>query len=180
MYEEKIRKNKKNKNNKQKIQIKNPKIKIHFPQIKIANNSIIKKIDWKTLGIKLGILFLSMLILIFTISRINKHHKNEEEIFNQNIEKITEATANYFKSSPLPQNIGDSASLVLEEMIQLELLDEIKNNDNKICNEENSYVITTKTGNEEYHLKIYLECPDKKKVVEKRIICNENNCTIKR
>lgn len=188
MYEEKTKKQRRKKEKKiiqGKVKNKKPKkqkkINLNLPHIKIIeNDSILKKIDWKSIGIKLGILFLAMLLLIFTIARLNKHQKKEQEAFNRNIEKITEATANYFKSSPLPKNIGDSASLVLEEMIHLKLIDEIKNNNDKVCNYQNSYTITTKTGNEEYHLKIYLECPEKKKVVEKRIICNENNCTIKK
>lgn len=182
MYEEKKKKKKieKSKKTSGKNKFQKKKIEMKIPKLEIRDNSILKKIDWKKLGIKLGILFLTMLLLIFIVARLNKHQKRENDSFNTNIEKITKATADYFKTNPLPQNIGDSASLILEEMINLKLIDEIKNNQEKTCNKENSYIITTKTAIEEYHLKIYLECPEKKKVVEKKIICKEDNCTIKK
>ncbi len=178
MYEEKKKNIRKEKNRKNKYQKKN--IERKFPKFEISNDSILKKIEWKRLGIKLGILFFVMLLLIFVVSRLNKYQENENETFNKNIERITKATAEYYKSNPLPKNIGDSVSLVIKEMIEIKLIDEIKNNQEKTCNQENSYIIVTKIATEEFDLKIYLECPDKKKVVEKKIVCKEANCTIKK
>lgn len=159
---------------------KKTKMEIKLSKIKISNTSILKKIDWKKLGIKLSMLFFCMLLLIFIVARLNKYQKTENEIFESNLDKLTKATAEYFISNPLPNNIGDSVSLVLKEMIELKLIDEVKNNHEKTCNKENSYIITTKTGKEEYHLKIYLECPEKKKVAEKKITCIDKHCIIKK
>lgn len=141
---------------------------------------LIKKINWKLLAIKLILLFISMMLVIFTISRIKKHHEKQNETFNNNISIISEASLEYFSHNPLPKNIGDSTSFILEEMKNLNLISEIKNEDNKFCNYLDSYIILTKTTKEEYRLKIYLKCPDKNKTVEEKMICVENSCSIKK
>lgn len=151
---------------------------------KKKNNSalllLIKKINWKLLAIKLILLFISMMLVIFIISRIKKHHEKQNETFNNNISIISDASLEYFSHNPLPKNIGDSTSFILEEMKNLNLISEIKNEDNKFCNYLDSYIILTKTTNEEYRLKIYLKCPDKNKTIEEKMICTENNCSIKK
>lgn len=166
-------KNESKKNNKTKKEV-----------IKKKNNSalllLIKKINWKLLAIKLILLFISMMLVIFTISRIKKHHEKQNETFNNNISIISEASLEYFSQNPLPKNIGDSTSFILEEMKNLNLISEIKNEDNKFCNYLDSYIILTKTTNEEYRLKIYLKCPDKNKTIEEKMICTKNNCSIKK
>lgn len=174
---EEMKKN--NKTKKEAVKKKNKKT-----NKKKKNNSalllLIKKINWKLLAIKLILLFMSMMLVIFTISRIKKHHEKQNETFNNNISIISEASLEYFSHNPLPKNIGDSTSFILEEMKNLNLISEIKNEDNKFCNYLDSYIILTKTTNEEYRLKIYLKCPDKNKTIEEKMVCTENNCSIKK
>lgn len=141
---------------------------------------LLSKINWKLLTAKLSLLFIIMMLVIFTISRIKKHHEKQNETFNNNISIISNATLEYFENNPLPKNIGDSTSFILEEMKNLNLIGEIKNEDNKFCNYLDSYIILTKTTNEEYRLKIYLKCPDKNKTIEEKWICTEKNCSIKK
>lgn len=141
---------------------------------------LISKMNWKLLAIKLLILFITMMLVIFTISRIKKHHEKQNATFNSNISMIADATLKYFQNNPLPKNIGDSSSFILEEMKNLDLIDEIQNEENKFCNYLDSYIIFTKIDNQEYHLKMYLKCPNKEKIVKEKIICTENNCSIKK
>ncbi len=184
MYEEKEIKYKRRKIKKKFVK---PEKKVFFknnwhitiPRIKIfKSNSFFSKIDWKHLGLKLGVLLLAMVLIIFTISRINKYYKKENESFNQNIQKITDATLAYYLENSLPVNIGDSSSLVLEEMIKEKYLEGVKENNNS-CDYLSSYVIITKTSLSEYRLKIYLECPDKQKAVEQVLACDNDECKIK-
>lgn len=175
-------KNESKKNNKTKKEVVKKETK--KTNKKKKNNSalllLIKKINWKLLAIKLILLFISMMLVIFTISRIKKHHEKQNETFNNNISIISEASLEYFSQNPLPKNIGDSTSFILEEMKNLNLISEIKNEDNKFCNYLDSYIILTKTTNEEYRLKIYLKCPDKNKTIEEKMVCTENSCFIKK
>lgn len=175
-------KNESKKNNKTKKEVVKKETK--KTNKKKKNNSalllLIKKINWRLLAIKLILLFISMMLVIFTISRIKKHHEKQNETFNNNISIISEASLEYFSYNPLPKNIGDSTSFILEEMKNLNLISEIKNEDNKFCNYLDSYIILTKTTNEEYRLKIYLKCPDKNETIEEKMICTENNCSIKK
>ncbi len=175
MYEEKGR-NRKKKKVKNKFILKK-KLKFSFPQIKrLQQNSFLKKINWKLVITKLGILFLVIIFIMIIISRLNQYHKKEKEEFNQNIKKITDATLAYYGENKLPIHIGDSSSIILEEMIQLKKLEEIKEK-NKVCNYFSSYVIVTKIAQLEYRIKIYLKCPEKEKIIEKKFSC-KGQCKI--
>lgn len=165
--------NKKKSNTKKKKTIKKKNIQFVLPPI-------LKKINWKELLLKLLALLFIMMLLIFTISRIKKHQEQKNANFNNNISIISNATLNYFQENSLPKNIGDSFSFILEEMKNLELISDIKDNDNRFCNYLDSYIILTKTTSEEYRLKIYLKCPNKAKAVEEKFICNDKNCFIKK
>lgn len=137
------------------------------------------RINWKQLFIKLIILFSFMILLIFTISRIKIQYYKNNEIFENNINTIISATLKYFEKNELPNTVGTSSSLILEELRNKELLSDIKEND-KFCNYINSYIIFTKVLDNEYRLKVYLKCPSKDKTLEKIIICNNNICSIKK
>lgn len=167
--------------NKKKSNTKKKKKKtIKKKNIQFVLPPILKKINWKELLLKLLALLLIMMLLIFTISRIKKHQEQKNANFNNNISIISNATLNYFQENSLPKNIGDSFSFILEEMKNLELINDIKDDDNRFCNYLDSYIILTKTTSEEYRLKIYLKCPNKAKTVEEKFICNDKNCFIKK
>lgn len=147
-------------------------------QFSINIPPILKRIDYKKLITELVVLVLVMMLLIFTISRIRKHQEKLNENINNNIARVTDATIAYFEENTLPQNIGDSTSFILEEMQNLDLLPEIKDEKENTCNTIDSYIILTKTMNEEYRLKIYLKCPSKEKTVEQRLTCKDKECTV--
>ena len=62
-------------------------------------------------------------------------------------------------------------------MKNINLLDDIKDEENKFCNYLNSYIIFTKIASNEYRLKIHLSCPKKEKTKEEQIICNNKECS---
>lgn len=188
MYEEKeIRYKKRNKEKKESEKIKIDKEKkINTTNKKTKKKkayvlpTILKKIDYKLLFFKLIILLLAMMLITFTIARIKKHHEKQNAILNQNINIIANATLVYFSNNTLPINIGDSTSFILEEMKNLNMISEIKDEEDKFCNYLDSFIILTKTALEEYHLKIYLKCSTNEKTSEEKIICSQNNCSIKK
>ena len=147
-------------------------------QFSINIPPILKRIDYKKLITELVVLVLVMMLLIFTISRIRKHQEKLNENFNNNITRITDATIAYFKENTLPQNIGDSTSFILKEMQNLEILTEVNDEKGNSCDTIDSYIILTKTMNEEYRLKIYLKCPNKEKTVEQRLTCKDKECIV--
>lgn len=185
MYEEKEIKYKKRKKqlSSKKAEIRNKVKNIKWQEKKkeiLTIPPILTNIDYKLLFFKIFILLLAMMLIIFTIARIKKHNEMQNTTLNTNINQISEATIQYYKNNPLPINIGDSSSFILEEMKNLNLIEEIKDEEHKFCNYIDSYIIFTKISNAEYRLKIYLKCPSKEKMGEEKIICQENNCNIKK
>ncbi len=182
MYEEKenkLPKRKKEKSaTKEKFIQKRKPIHFHvsFKNRFFTNHPILSKLNWRQIGTKLLILFIVIVLIIFTISRINKHQQKQEEILTTNIEKIITVAQTYFEANQKPQNIGDSSSLSLEELKNAQNIEEIKDNNNKYCDYLNSYIILTKTSNEEYRLKVYLKCSNKEKTKEETITCQTGKC----
>ncbi len=185
MYEEKEIKYKKRKIDKQKKKNRNiPKMKIIEKKSKEKKNfqipTILTKINYKLLLFKLLILLLSMILIIFTMVRLKKHNEQQNNKLNENMMIITNAILHYFENNTLPQNIGDSASFMLEEMKNLKLIDDIKDENNKYCNYLNSYIILTKTSEKEFRLKVDLKCSKKEKIQKTKILCNNEKCNIKK
>lgn len=158
MYEEKIKKKK----------LKNKKYFTLEPKEPINYKDILSNINWHKIFTKLSVLYLVIILIIFTISRISNNSKKTNNIFNDNINTLKTSLLAYYKDNALPKNTGDSSSLTLEEMHKLKLFNEIKENEN-LCDYINSYVILTKTNITEYTLKIYLKCPIKSNLIEEKI-----------
>ncbi len=182
MYEEKEIKYKKRKQEKKRM----PKTKIKIKERKMKKkknnyfNSVWENINWKELGIKLSLLMIIMILILYTITRVNKLLQKENAFLDENIENILDGTFKYYQNNALPKNIGDSSSFLLEEMKNLNLISDIKDDQDKYCDYINSYIILTKTNVDEYRLKVYLKCHEKDKNVEKIITCQEDNCSIKK
>ena len=121
-------------------------------------NSYKLKIDWKTLIIRaiLVLLFIILVIWLFPMPKLDTFYNR---IFNDNINTMSTAAKNYFNNN-LPQDIGDTSTIKLEEMINKNLLIEFKDKNNESCNKTNSFAQITKTGTSEYVLKTQLSCQD--------------------
>ena len=172
MYEEKEIKYKKRKPEKR----KNFNLK---KEVKIQTPNFINNINWKQLFIKLCILIIIMVLIIFIISRINKNNKEKNLILNNNINTLIESTLAYYNDENLPQNDGDSTSMLLDEMIKKKIVNEIKDKNNKECSHTDSYIIITKTNSDNYQLKVHLSCSKENITLEKELICTKD-CRIKK
>lgn len=161
MYEEKKKKNLKQKTSDNRFFTSLKETKEHN-----LYSEILTTIHWFNLLKKLAILLLSIILIIFTISRINKF--NQKKAFSdQNLTLLKDSLYNYYKNQPLPKNTGDSFSLTLEQMQKLEIVSEFKD-----CDSLNSYTILTKTKTNEFLLKIHLICPNSQNTLEEKIIFN--------
>ena len=179
MYEEKEIKFKKRKS----PQLINKKInkntKRNLPKLNINLPSYLNNIEWKKLIIKIGILIMIMLLITFIISRINKNNIKNKQFLENEIKTIINNTINYYNSNNLPHITGDSTSVVLEDLINQEVLEPIKNLKNKSCDVQNSYIIITKIADTEYRLKIYLTCQKEEITKETELTCFDS-CQIKK
>ena len=121
-------------------------------------NSYKLKIDWKALIIRaiLVLLFIILVIWLFPMPKLDTFYNR---IFNENINTMSTAAKNYFNNN-LPQDIGDTSTIKLEEMINKNLLIEFKDKNNESCNKTNSFAQITKTGTNDYVLKTQLSCQD--------------------
>lgn len=80
-------------------------------------------------------------------------------LFTDNIESMRDAAQGYFTNARLPQKIGDSVTLTLEEMLEKKLVLSFKDSNNQSCDVNKSYVKVTKM-HDEYQMKVQLSCSD--------------------
>lgn len=147
--------------NKHRIRIDLPSF--NMPKINKKKNKSKKKKDNKIIYSilpKFGLICLFFFLFIFCISRFGKvvsKQYNENE-FNTNLTYIKKEMLDFYGTGNIPQNIGDSSSLSLEELIDQNIIEKskIENVDN--CDLQNSYVTLTKVRDKTYTLKIYVNC----------------------
>ena len=91
------------------------------------------------------------------------------------------AARNYYTVDRLPENVGDSKTMTLQEMINSHMIIEFVDKDNKTCNGTDSYVQVTKTGENEYVLKVQLSCGEQTDYILETIgcydVCPNGTCT---
>ncbi len=80
-----------------------------------------------------------------------------DEIFANNVARMKDAAIGYFTNERMPQKVGDSKKLTLQEMYNLHLVLKMKDKDGNLCNAQKSYVEMTKYD-DEYRLKVNLSC----------------------
>ena len=80
-----------------------------------------------------------------------------DEIFANNVARMKDAAIGYFTNERMPQTVGETKKLTLQEMYDLHLVLKMKDKDGKPCDTQKSYVEMTKYT-EEYRLKVNLSC----------------------
>lgn len=134
------------------------------------------KISWlKVLGITL--LIVIVIALFFLIMPKNKSNATSTEISNNyinNINMMKQAGFEYFQGSNLPVSVGESNRISLNEMINTNLI--IDFTEGYTCNKEDSYIQATKTLDNEYAMKVSLNCEDKSDYIV-TTIANDVVCT---
>ena len=111
----------------------------------------------KILNVLLSILALvAIIFIIFWLITKNNSTINANNSFSDSLEKMQETAKEYFKDN-LPEDVGDTTIIYLDEMIEKDLSKTIKYG--KItCDENLSYISATRSANNEYKVKSNLVC----------------------
>ena len=138
------------------------------------NNDFRIKIDWKGVLIKviLVILFVLLLVWVLPIPKLDIFYN---KVFNNNINTMKEAAKNYFLSDNMPENIGESNTINLSDMVNKNLIVEFTDKNNNKCSDTDSYSTITKTNTSEYVLKTMLTCGEENDYVLETLITYTNN-----
>ena len=141
------------------------------------------RISWlKVIGILVLIVIL-VAILCFIYPKKNSK-KTTSSIYINNINSMKQAGFEYFRGSSLPDKIGASNKITLDEMITSNLIVEFFDENGNTCNKADSYVEATKTLEDEYTMKVFLSCDNKSDYIITTITglecldCNKNDVII--
>ena len=123
--------------------------------------------NWGSLAIKLGIIAVIVFIICLIITKVSNKDGSGKTLFAMgdteyitNITSMKDAAFEYFTPSKLPENIGETQKLTLAQMINQKLLIDFTN-DGETCDINNSYIQATKTADNNYALKVSLDCGEK-------------------
>lgn len=116
-------------------------------------------INWFKIGLRLVIL---ILIIFFSIKLINILKDSKTNIIENNemkerIKLIEDASKKYFTEEILPKEPGESVVVTLKELIDKDLITEIKDEQNRTCDVALTNVKVTRLDNE-YQYKTTLKC----------------------
>lgn len=137
------------------------------------------KISWfKVMGV---IVFFIIVIALFCLVIPKKSMANDNTLntYINNINLMKESGFEYFQGSNLPDKIGESKSISLKELIDSKIIMEFHDETGKLCDVNNSYIKATKTLDNEYAMKVSLNCDNKSDyivttIANKNIIANNN------
>lgn len=133
--------------------------------------------SWAGLFAKIILVVVFVLFTVWLLSLSNKDISNSldvltDSIFAENLEKMKKVGKEYFINDKLPSNTGEIETLTLKEMYNKKLLVEIKDKNGDACSADNSYVSVEKFE-DEYQMKVYLECGNVKDHIIVTITCTE-------
>ena len=128
--------------------------------------------NWVGLIVKIVLLILFILFLVWLFPK-NDLTVFYDKIYSENIQTMKDAARNYYTTDRLPANVGDSTKMTLKQMFDNKMLIKFKDKDNNYCDETASYVEVTKSGENEYVLKVQLNCGDQKDYILETIGCND-------
>ena len=118
------------------------------------------RISWlKIVGIT--VLITVVIIIICLLYPKKDNTMLTQQTYINNITLMKDAGFEYFSGSRLPQEIGDSERISLDEMLARNLLPEFLDEEGNSCNTGDSYIEATKTLDNEYEMSVYLSCNNK-------------------
>lgn len=126
--------------------------------------------NWKDIIIKAIFLVVFLLLLVWLFPKVPNMKPFYSNVFRENIKYMQDAAESYYTDERLPKNIGDTAEMTLQEMINKNILLPFVDQDGNECDGNASYVQVKKNKND-YTLKVNLVCPTEKNYVEKTLGC---------
>ena len=133
----------------------------------------------KIINALLGIIaFLAIIVIVFWLIARNNSNANNVNEFKNNLEKMQETAKKYFEDK-LPENIGDTTTIYLDELIKEDILEQIKYG-NITCDGQSSYISATRSSEDEYKVKSNLVCGNTsdniiEKISIKSVITDDTN-----
>ncbi|MBQ9024251.1 MAG: hypothetical protein IJ105_03405 [Bacilli bacterium] len=122
------------------------------------------------------LLFVFLITLLFPMPNLTPFYNR---IFNDNVQTMKEAAEDYFTKDRMPEKIGDSSKLTLQQMLDKKLVLPFLDKDGKECDTNKSYVKVTKKK-KEYELEVHLTCGNESNYIIEPIgcynFCPDNSC----
>ena len=136
-------------------------------------------INWKDIAIKVVLLVLFLILLIWLFPKPNLDVLYDS-VYSDNIDTMKVAAKSYYTTDRLPENVGESTSMTLKEMLDNKMLLELKDKDGETCDTTKSKVEVTKTASDKYVLKVQLKCGSNDDYILETIgcnsVCKNGNC----
>ncbi len=145
------------------------------------NNNVTYKvgINWKDILIKIIMLALFIILLLWLFPRPNLD-VFYDTVYNNNINAMKDAARDYYTVDRLPKNVGEQSSMTLKEMFDNHLLIRFTDKDGKTCDETASKVTVSKISENEYALKVQLNCGEQADYILDTIgctsVCTNGSC----
>ena len=117
--------------------------------------------NWIKIGLRIVSVILIALILFKIVDIVGNNRTNvvEEDKMKEKIALLESAGKKHFTDEFLPKETGDSKTVTLQELIDKELIEEIKDTKDRVCNLNDSNVKVFKLDSE-YQFKSTLICDD--------------------
>lgn len=140
-------------------------------------------LNWLSLTVKIIIIAIIIFLGCWIFIRVTSNGSaksgslaaSSDTEYITNIASMKSAAFEYFTTSKLPEKIGGTERLSLNQMINQKLLIDFTNN-GKTCDTNSSYIQTTKTADGNYALKVSLDCGSKSDFIVTTI--EKTNCIV--
>ena len=113
------------------------------------------------------LLFVFLITILFPMPNLTAFY---DSVFNNNVQSMKDAADSYFTKERMPEKVGDSVKLTLQQMLDKKLILPFLDKDGNECDANKSYVKVTK-GEKEYTLEVHLSCPNKEDYIIEPIGC---------
>ena len=114
-------------------------------------------IDFKFI-LKIFLIVLLIILIIFLVFKIKNRNINNEVAMIDNVSLIRDASHIYFfENNNLPNNISESKTVTVKELIENELVTALKDSNGNVCGYNTSNATITKNKND-YKLIVNLSC----------------------
>lgn len=125
-------------------------------------------LNWGSLIIKLLVLAIVLFIAGWLFVKVINNDTTKKTTtlaannsdYIANINTMKTAAFEYFTTSKLPEKVGGTEKITLAQMINQKLLIDFTE-DGKVCNTNTSYIQATKMADNNYALKVSLDCDEK-------------------
>jgi|SRR5574344_339593 uncharacterized repeat protein (TIGR02543 family) len=120
-----------------------------------------KNINWIKIFLEVFILFLIVLLAIklITIVFSKRNYNKESSNLDNNLSSLIDTAKLYYVNDKLPSKVGDYNKTGLNDLVDQNVIDEVKDENGNTCDMANSYIEIIKLD-KEYQFKAYLICGD--------------------